>query len=107
MKAQDGKLWKNFVVYIHEHHGEILQPLNPLGVWMNQETIGALRNRLDRLQELDRELEIYGKLKNSRSTEDTEEDPVANDFANRFPPSEDFMRMKNRTLKARLDVYES
>ena len=69
MKAQDGKLWKDFVVYIHEHAGEILKPVSPLGVWMNLETIGALRNRLHRLMELDRELEAFSRIQKSLSDE--------------------------------------
>lgn len=108
MKAQDGKMWKKFVVYIHEHHGEILQPVAPLGVWMNLETIGALRNRLNRLMELERELEAFSKIQLSLSEEvDAELEFSAMKTPVRRKMSPETRQTKNNELFHRLRKYET
>ena len=108
MKAQDAKLWKDFVVYIHEHAGEILKPVSPLGVWMNLETIGALRNRLHRLMELDRELEAFSRVQKSLSDEvdaEMENLPVANEPRERRELSPSELKTKSERLLDQLQYY--
>jgi len=101
-------MWKNFVVYIHEHHGEILQPVAPLGVWMNLETIGALRNRLNRLMELERELEAFSKIQLSLSEEvDAELEFSAMKTPVRRKMSPETRQTKNNELFHRLRKYET
>lgn len=109
MKAQDGKLWKDFVIYIHEHAGEILKPVSPLGVWMNLETIGALRNRLHRLMELDRELEAFSRVQKSLSDEvdaEMEKLPSANESRERqLSPTQ--LKVKSEKLLQNLQTYDT
>jgi ATP-dependent RNA helicase DHX36 len=110
MKAQDEKLWKNFVVYYNEHHGEILKPVHPLGVWMNQETIGALRNRLQRLTELDRELQAYSAIQRDlfhevEEAEDMQSHSLSRGGSRHLTPDES--SRKSRILSERLDGYET
>jgi ATP-dependent RNA helicase DHX36 len=110
MKAQDGKLWKDFVVYIHEHAGEILKPVAPLGVWMNLETIGALRNRLHRLMELDRELEAFSRVQKSLSDEvdaELEKIPAANDVQEQRQLSPSQLETKSERLLEKYERYNS
>jgi len=109
MKAQDGNLFKKFVVYLHAHHGEVLNEVNPLGVWMNPETIGALRNRLHRLMELDRELEAFSKITKSLSDEvDAEADsiPPISSRAQQMMAQE-INSTKSEELAARLKAYDA
>ena len=109
MKAQDGKLWKDFVIYIHEHAGEILKPVSPLGVWMNLETIGALRNRLHRLMELDRELEAFSRVQKSLSDEvdaEMEKLPSANESRERqLSPTQ--LKVKSEKFLQNLQTYDT
>jgi len=69
MKAIDPKLWKDFIGYYIEHNGEILRPVKPIGVWMNQDTIGALKNRVQRLLEVERQLENFSEVQKSLTDE--------------------------------------
>lgn len=107
MKAQSSKLWDDFVVYMHEHAGEILHPIQPLGVWMNPEAIGALRNRIPQLLELERELEAFSRIQQSLS------DEVDAELETQFiPPQnphmpEDQVKSKSEALLRRLQRYES
>lgn len=108
MKAQDERLWKEFVVYIHEHHGEILKPVNPIGVWMNNETIGALRGRLHRLAELDRELETFSQMQKTLSDEVDAETTLSNHLNDSRPVlSNAQLKVKSERLLARLKHYEA
>lgn len=108
MKKQDERVWKDFVVYIHEHAGEILKPVPPVGVWTNLETIGALRNRLHRLTELDRELEAFSRVQQSLSDEvDSKLDSLQGKDDPRRMYSEASIQMKNMRLKTRLEQYEN
>jgi len=107
MKVQDPKLWKTFVIYIHEHAGEILKPVTPIGVWMNADTIGALKNRLARLLELERELEAYSKVQQSLSNEvDQVDNPFPADYDPRIPLTDAKLQAKNALLSARLEKYD-
>ena len=108
MKAQDAKLWKDFVIYIHEHAGEILKPVSPLGVWMNLETIGALRNRLHRLMELDRELEAFSRIQKSLSDEvDAELESLPAAHEPREQLSHAAIKLKSERLQERMKQYET
>lgn len=109
MKAQDGNLWKKFVVYLHQHHGEVLKEVTPLGVWMNAETVGALRNRLHRLMELDRELEAFSKNTKSLSDEvDAEADAVAPiSSSTQQMMAQKIKATKNQELIGRLKAYDA
>jgi len=108
MRAQNRTMWNDFVTYMHDHAGEIIKPVPPLGVWMNLETIGALRNRLHRLIELERELEAFSRMQKSLSDEvdaelKTEEE--REEFRPRMP--ERNIQMKSEMLLRRLEAYEA
>ena len=101
-------MWKNFVIYIHEHGGEVLNPVQPLGVWMNLETVGALRNRLNRLMELERELEAFSRIQLALSAEvDAElEMSTIKTIATERMTQEAIAEKSSRLLK-RLEQYDT
>jgi ATP-dependent RNA helicase DHX36 len=108
MKAQDKKLWDNFVVYFREHHGQILKPVAPLGVWMNQETIGALRNRIQRLSELDRELQAFSQIQQNLAEEvdaEAEQRPLLNKLQPKLSSAS--LEAKSQELSSRLNRYDT
>lgn len=101
-------MWDEFVTYIHAHAGEIIKPVNPLGVWMNPETIGALRNRLHRLMELERELEAFSRMQKSLSDEVDAELKIE-EQQEEFRPTvpERNLQMKSQMLHRKLEAYEA
>jgi ATP-dependent RNA helicase DHX36 len=100
-------MWKNFVVYIHEHGGEVLNSIQPLGVWMNLETVGALRNRLNRLMELERELEAFSRVQMSLSAEvDAELETSEMKSTPKETMSSEHIAEKSRQLLQRLEAYD-
>jgi ATP-dependent RNA helicase DHX36 len=108
MKAQDKKLWSDFVVYLHQHNGEVLEPIRPLGVWLNPEVVGALRNRLDRLLKLERELEKYTELQGSLSDQvDAELQTSFTSIKSNPQYSPDQLATKSEDLSARLNKFRS
>jgi ATP-dependent RNA helicase DHX36 len=106
MKMQDQRMWDDFVKYLHEHNGEILKPIMPIGVWLNVEAIGALRNRLSRLQELERELEAFSQKQKELSDEVDAERDEPQHFRHRPKLSDAQLKSKSKILLSRLKAYD-